>query len=420
MTRFLYKLTALLLLVSIFTSGLLFSSFFEKPDVPDATAATLSELRATLSSYTANLASVRTYYGTRLRVLNIKIAWLKIKLTANLSYAQRRYYYTLLSRCLYVRRVLYSRHTKAVGFYTAKIYYIQSLIWKATLATTHKEIGVFMDYPYKDVPYFEQLWGHRLNIFLWYQSIGEDFDKSLANWLWSRGTKLELAFEPRNASGSSTNQPLYRLKTITAGQHDAELRRWARQIKSFGHPVYFRPMCEMNGDWTTWAGKANGNVPTDFIPAWRHIFNIFKYEGATNAMFVWSPNRDGDQASALRTFNMYYPGSSFVHYVGMNGYNWGTMYKTSTWTSTWQSFSQVFGPSYQIAARYTTKPIMVAEMATTDVGGSKGLWIKDAYTKIKLYYPRIKAVVWFNVNKETDWRIQNSSTSLAAFRTYAF
>jgi len=289
---------------------------------------------------------------------------------------------------------------------------------KKLIAT--KQIGVFMYNPYEDIPAFESLTGHKLDVFLWYQSIIEDFNTELANWLTARGIKLELAWEPRDPSGDSVQQPAYSLKTIAAGAHDAEIRRWAKQIKAFGQQLYFRPMSEMNGDWTSWSGGVNGNQPQDYIAAWRRLRQIFQQEGATNAQFVWSPNRDGSLEEAKRTFALYYPGDAYVDYVGFNGYNWGTLYTTPTWTSVWQSFDEVFGPSYQAAVMLTKKPIIIAEVATTDVGGSKAVWIQEAFTAIKNNYPRIKAVVWFNVNKETDWRLHATPESLAAFIKYAY
>ena len=63
---------------------------------------------------------------------------------------------------------------------------------------------------------------------------------------------------------------------------------------------------------------------------------------------------------------------------------------------------------------------MIAEMASTEVGGSKAAWIKDAFLKIKTKYKRIKNVTWFNINKETDWRVHTKSNNLSAFKNYAF
>jgi hypothetical protein len=31
-------------------------------------------------------------------------------------------------------------------------------------------------------------------------------------------------------------------------------------------------------------------------------------------------------------------------------------------------------------------------------------------------FPDVRALVWFDANKETDWRIDSSAASLAAFR----
>ena len=231
---------------------------------------------------------------------------------------------------------------------------------------------------------------------------------------------MQLAFEPHDPSKNQVDQPQYRLTTITSGQHDRDIYRWARQIKAFGHPVYFRPMCEMNGNWSPWAGTVNGNSPEDYIPAWRRIHNIFRIVGANNAIFVWSPNRDGSQPSAQTTFDLYYPGDPYVDLIGLNGYNWGLMYNTPTWTSRWQSFSEVFGHSYAVYTRRTNKNMMISEMASTESGGSKAAWIKDAFTQIKYYYPRIKQATWFNANKETDWRFHILGPNLASFKKYAF
>lgn len=380
---------------------------------------TISKLTRDVKIYRSRLYRKRIRHSRQIKAINRKIARLKVAYHHSSGY--RKYWYLQRIRGYRGhRRNTYRRNRRVIHYYIRKILYLKRKIhYLNVLLYNTKQVGVFMANPYTDIPSFESQTGHRLDFFLWYQSILEDFDADLANWLWSRGTKFELAFEPRNPSKDSVNQPDYQLKDITAGNHDDKLRRWARQIKAFGKPVYFRPMCEMNGDWTSWAGNANGNAPSDFIPAWKHIYNIFQQEGASNAIFVWAPNRDGDTSNAYKTYKTYYPGSEYVDYIGINGYNWGTMYKTPTWTSSWQNFSQVFGPSYKIFTTYTSKPIMIPEMASTDVGGSKALWIKDAYWQIKANYTRIKIVVWFNINKETDWRIHNSSTSLQAYINYA-
>ena len=60
--------------------------------------------------------------------------------------------------------------------------------------------------------------------------------------------------------------------------------------------------------------------------------------------------------------------------------------------------------------------MMVAETSSTNQGVNKAAWIHDAFTvQIPKNFPQIKAFVWFNQNKETDWSIESSSAAQAAF-----
>jgi hypothetical protein len=60
---------------------------------------------------------------------------------------------------------------------------------------------------------------------------------------------------------------------------------------------------------------------------------------------------------------------------------------------------------------------MIAETGSAEAGGSKASWIRASYSSTNLSkFPRIRAVVWFNFNKERDWRVNSSATSLNAFR----
>lgn len=281
------------------------------------------------------------------------------------------------------------------------------------------KIGVYLPDP-DGLAQFESATGRKTDTFLWYGSITQDFDAVNLTPVSAGGRTLQLSLEMRDPDlPDQVNQPAYRLKNITRGDHDGRIRAWARALRAYGYPVLLRPMCEMNGNWTSWSGVANGNSPQDYIPAWRHIHDIFVAEGAASVKWVWSPNADTSTVEAQKTFDTYYPGDSYVDYVGLNGYNWGTMTKSSGYSSVWQSLSQVFGFSYDIAASRTDKPVMISETASTELGGSKASWITDAFTTLPVRFPRVASITWFNVVKETDWRVESSSASLQAFRTGA-
>lgn len=95
----------------------------------------------------------------------------------------------------------------------------------------------------------------------------------------------------------------------------------------------------------------------------------------------------------------------------MDGYNWGDHYPF--WKA-WMSFEQIFGPTIAQVQGFTSKPLMVAETASTEGGGDKAAWIADMFAALARH-PEITGFVWFNLLKETDWRIESSAAARAAF-----
>jgi len=158
----------------------------------------------------------------------------------------------------------------------------------------------------------------------------------------------------------------------------------------------------MNGDWRPWCAGVNGNTSAEFVSVWRKVYSIFRREGATNARWVWSPiSQCGDSTP----FKEPYPGDDYVDWVGLDGYNWGTM----QYWSRWQRFTEICGKSYSTLTKMSRKPMMIPEIASAESGGDKATWIRNTFLQeVSAKYPRIKAVVWFHAKKETDWRINSS------------
>ena len=81
------------------------------------------------------------------------------------------------------------------------------------------------------------------------------------------------------------------------------------------------------------------------------------------------------------------------------------------------SFDEIFKASYQrLLAINPDKPIIIGEFASTEEGGDKAAWVEDAFQKLETDYPKIKAIIWFHIAKETDWRMDSSPESFAAFQ----
>jgi hypothetical protein len=95
--------------------------------------------------------------------------------------------------------------------------------------------------------------------------------------------------------------------------------------------------------------------------------------------------------------------------VGVDGYNWGPLDG-----HTWQTPQQVFGPTLADLAAITRAPVLITEVGSTEVGGDKAAWITSFFSMLESNRA-ITGFVWFDADKETDWRINSSSAALEAF-----
>jgi beta-mannanase len=202
------------------------------------------------------------------------------------------------------------------------------------------------------------------------------------------------------------------LSRITRGDHDAYIKQWAADAKAWGYPLFLRFNWEMNGTWYPWSESRNTNAPGQFVTAWRHVHDIFKQTGVTNVTWVWCPNTEYPASLPLERL---YPGDDYVNWVCADVYNSGTH---PSKPDSWKSFDQVFNPTYAHLIKIApSKPMMIAELGSTEVGGAKSAWVDDALTtQLSTTYSRIKAVLWFNWNADDmDWTIESSPAAQAAF-----
>jgi beta-mannanase len=287
----------------------------------------------------------------------------------------------------------------------------------ATTGTSAVTLGAYVSgAPWKParLDRFARLVGRMPGIVMWYQDWGSpgvrDFNVKMMNAVVRRGATPMVTWDPWRWKDGPL-QPSYAPARIAAGEFDAYIRRWGRAARSWGKTFYLRFAHEMNAAYYPWGVGNNGNTAADFVAAWRRVVGIFRREKATNVLFVWSPNVEFDGTAP---FASVYPGSRHVDVIAVDGYNWGA---SVSWHS-WQSFTGLFGASYDKLARLDArKPMMIAETASTELGGNKASWIRNAFLReIPARFPRIGAVIWFHEDKETDWRVNSSSAALAAYR----
>jgi beta-mannanase len=154
----------------------------------------------------------------------------------------------------------------------------------------------------------------------------------------------------------------------------------------------------------------NGNTTADAVAAWKHVRNIFKDVGATNIVWIWSANV---QAPGYTPYSSVYPGDEYVDWVGIDGYNGGT---ALPWGG-WRTPQQLFGQSVDELHAVSSRPLLMTEVGSTELGGDKSRWISELFAFA--LQQRIRGIVWFEFNKETDWRIRSSTAAAASMRREA-
>jgi hypothetical protein len=212
---------------------------------------------------------------------------------------------------------------------------------------------------------------------------------------------------------SSLNEPDFQLGDVIEGRYDDFIHEFAEEAKAWGHPFFLRFNWEMNGNWFPWAEGVNGNSSGQYVAAWRHVHDIFNAVGVTNVSWVWCPFVD--PAGSMTDLGSLYPGDGYVDWTGLDGYNWGT---NPASPRGWRSFDQLFAKSYAEIAEgiAPSKPLMIAEVGSSEHGGDKASWIRDTLSRVPAAYPQVRALVWFDkFDDNMDWPIETSASATSAF-----
>jgi beta-mannanase len=238
------------------------------------------------------------------------------------------------------------------------------------------------------------------------------------NWVTTAQTELGRGKIPLITWEPWTNGSVgIALDEIINGTHDQTIQARATASKNLGGRFFLRWGHEMNGNWYPWDGSHNGAnaaAAQKYIAAYRHIHDLFTSAGATNVLWVFCPNVDSVPGDAWNQWSAYYPGDEYVDWMGFDGYNWGTVQSGSTWRTFPAMVSAIYA---SLAAK--NKPIMIPETASAEQGGDKAAWIAGILPALQNSFPGIKAFVWFETNKETDWRVESSSGARQSFITLA-
>ncbi|MEH1792713.1 hypothetical protein [Nostoc sp.] len=206
---------------------------------------------------------------------------------------------------------------------------------------------------------------------------------------------------------------------IARGDVDSSLQKvakayadWAK--KGEGRMAFIAPLQEMNIP-----GEAYSQDPQNFKLAYQRIQKIFKEAGVSSQAIRWVFAPNGWSKKNEHRFENYYPGDKSVDVVAFSSYNWGYC-NNSSWKH-WNTPKEVFEPYIKrMKAMAGSKPIFIAQTASTSntqnglQKGAKDRWLQDSYTQ--LAGMGVRAILYFNINKECDWAINSNSGKSAGYK----
>ncbi|MEH2407018.1 MAG: hypothetical protein V7K18_20485 [Nostoc sp.] len=206
---------------------------------------------------------------------------------------------------------------------------------------------------------------------------------------------------------------------IARGDVDSSLQKVAKAYADWANGgkdriAFIAPLQEMNI-----TGEAYSKDPQNFKLAYQRIQKIFKEAGVSSQTIRWVFAPNGWSENNEHRFENYYPGDKFVDVVAFSSYNWGYC-SNSSWKH-WNSPKEAFEPyikRMKVMAR--SKPIFIAQTASTS-NTQKGLqknakdqWLRDSYTQLSAM--GVKAIIYFNINKECDWAINSNTGKSAGYK----
>ncbi len=262
--------------------------------------------------------------------------------------------------------------------------------------TPQSYLGVFVDgipNSYAGVTAFARDTDAKPDIVMYYSGWYEQFPEHFAMTAADNGAVPLVQMDPDGIS----------LAAIASGQYDGYLSAYAEAVRAYRYPVILSFGHEMNGSWYSWGYRHTS--PHVFVAAWQHIVTVFRALGARNVTWLWTVNIMNDtQRGTIPRPNQWWPGSSYVTWVGIDGY-----YLKPSW-----AFAPLFGPTIGDVRTLTSDPILIAETGAVPAAGQPAK-ITNVFAGIRSY--GLLGFVWFDAANSAGKNFTiNSPAAVAAFR----
>jgi len=232
--------------------------------------------------------------------------------------------------------------------------------------------------------------GRKPNLIGQYVGWNNTFSARAATNAWSYGALYYMAWEPFGTT----------VAAIADGRSDGYVTGFAEAVRALNLPVAISFGHEMNGNWYPWG--TTQATPAQFVAAWRRIHHLFTQAGASNVIWVWNPN-DIYPVPDVK-LRPYWPGDSYVDWVGITGY-FGIIGP--------QTYAGLYAPTIRELRQFTTKPFIIAETSIQTGPAEVTCAVNLVHTVTR--HSDVLGFIWFDYEKAgVDWRIESRPILRAA------
>ncbi|KZR88270.1 Endoglucanase H precursor [Synechococcus sp. MIT S9509] len=179
---------------------------------------------------------------------------------------------------------------------------------------------------------------------------------------------------------------------ILDGYYDQQLINIGKIIASKKKKIRLSLFHEGNGGWYEWGMCAKGNTQNSLIKSLKHTIKLINSTGAAQYIkYDFNFNRSGCDG-VFKKADQYLPQiADIVDRITVSTYNrcgTASRYKKE------KQFASEFSPAYVAIAKYTNKPIHIAETATSGLCGDRIEWYKSLFNSLKKF-PQLTGINFF-------------------------
>lgn len=191
----------------------------------------------------------------------------------------------------------------------------------------------------------------------------------------------------RQVGGTRSERVLQQfLKEIIDYEHDVLLTRFIQEVARRDRPVLVSFMPEFDSPTRPWAMREDQTLVL-YRMAWTHLVGLAQQQQAHNIAWVWCPTQPA-------TISAHYPGSDFVHWIGLRVVNNPAQVPDGRN----HSFAALFQPLHTTIRSHAAysirqKPILITRLESVSDRVPVQQWTTDALETIHERYPEIRGVI---------------------------